>query len=181
VIALLGNLSFSEVLVILVIALLVFGKRLPEVAVRASSQFVKAKRTLNEMWRQTGLEEELRRVRRDIESEQRRIEASLPEWRKELPDWKKLEGEVRKLDAEVGGDESAKASTGPPPAEGAARAEEGSLTISPRRDMPAPKTAAGAPPAAPAKVLEAGGEGARADEDAPAPPPEAPPASEESA
>ena len=179
-IALMGNLSFTEVLLVLVVALLVFGKRLPEVAVRASSQFVKARRTLTEMWRQTGLEDELRRVRRDIESEQRRIESSLPDWRKELPDWKKLEGDVRKLEAEVGGGEAPKSATGAPPGEGESKQAEGSLTISPLRDKPAPMSGSGAPPTAPAPILGSAGSDTRAEEDTQPERPAAPPPGDES-
>lgn len=67
--ALLGNLSFLEILVIAVGALLIFGKRLPEVAMKAAAQVVRVRRAVSEMWREAGIEEELRKVKREIESE----------------------------------------------------------------------------------------------------------------
>ena len=62
-IALIGNLHLLEVLSIAGAALLVFGKRLPEVAVRGAGQLVRLRRSVMRMWREAGLEEELRRVR----------------------------------------------------------------------------------------------------------------------
>ena len=67
--ALLGNFDFTELLVIGVGALLVFGRRLPEVAMRAAAQIVRLRRAVSQMWREAGIEDELRRVRREIEAE----------------------------------------------------------------------------------------------------------------
>lgn len=68
-IALIGNLHLLELLAIAGVALLVFGKRLPEVAVRGAGHLVRLRRSVMRMWREAGLEEELRRVRREIEQE----------------------------------------------------------------------------------------------------------------
>ena len=89
--ALFSNIGFPEMLVILVVALLLFGKQLPEVAVRVAAHVSRTRRMLTDMWRETGIEGELRRVRRDIDAEQRRIETTLPDWRKALPTLKELD------------------------------------------------------------------------------------------
>ena len=68
-IALIGNLHLLELLAIAGAALLVFGKRLPEVAMRGAGHLVRLRRSVMRMWREAGLEEELRRVRREIEQE----------------------------------------------------------------------------------------------------------------
>jgi len=68
-IALIGNFDVMELLLIGSVALLVFGKRLPEVAVRGAAQLVRLRRSVTRMWREAGLEEELRRVRREIDRE----------------------------------------------------------------------------------------------------------------
>lgn len=68
-IALIGNLHALELFAIATGAVLVFGKRLPEVAVRGAGQLVRLRRSVMRMWREAGLEEELRRVRREIEQE----------------------------------------------------------------------------------------------------------------
>lgn len=67
--ALLGNFDFTELLVVAAGALMVFGKRLPEVAMRAAAHLVRLRRTVQQMWRQSGLEDELRKVRREVERE----------------------------------------------------------------------------------------------------------------
>jgi Sec-independent protein translocase protein TatA len=64
--ALIGNLDFFEVILILVVSVVVFGDRLPEVAMKAAAHLVKLRRTVMQMWREAGLEDELRRVQREI-------------------------------------------------------------------------------------------------------------------
>ncbi len=59
-----GNLEW---IIILMAALMIFGSRLPEVAMRAVAHVMRFRRAVSKMWRDTGLEDELRRVRRDIE------------------------------------------------------------------------------------------------------------------
>ncbi|MEM6571612.1 MAG: hypothetical protein AAF957_24585 [Planctomycetota bacterium] len=65
--AIFGSIHLVEILVIGGAALMIFGPRLPEVALRATAHVMRARRAVSKMWRDTGLEEELRRVRRDIE------------------------------------------------------------------------------------------------------------------
>ena len=64
----LGPISGLELMVVGVASVLIFGGRLPEVAMRALAHVMRARRALSQMWRDTGLEEELRRVRREIET-----------------------------------------------------------------------------------------------------------------
>lgn len=65
--ALFGNLDFTELLVIAAAAIMIFGRRLPEVAVRGAAQLVRLRRTVTQMWRDAGIEDEIRRVRREID------------------------------------------------------------------------------------------------------------------
>lgn len=65
--AIFGSINWIELLVIVAAALMIFGSRLPEVALRGVAHVMRARRAVSKMWRETGLEEELRRVRRDIE------------------------------------------------------------------------------------------------------------------
>ena len=67
--ALFGNLDILEIVVIFAVAIMVFGKDLPQVAMRGAAQLMKLRREVTRMWREAGLEEELRKVRRDIEQE----------------------------------------------------------------------------------------------------------------
>ncbi|QDV09852.1 hypothetical protein Poly30_54120 [Planctomycetes bacterium Poly30] len=59
-----GNLEW---LIVIMAALMIFGSRLPEVALRAVAHVMRIRRMIAKMWQDTGLEDELRRVRRDIE------------------------------------------------------------------------------------------------------------------
>jgi Sec-independent protein translocase protein TatA len=62
------NLGGTELLIVMVAALLVFGKRLPQVAGDAARQMAKLRRSLDDAWRETGMEKEIQQVRRDLES-----------------------------------------------------------------------------------------------------------------
>jgi len=66
--ALIDNLGGVELLIVCIAGLLVFGKRLPEVAGQAGKQLVRVRRSIDTAWRETGMEKELRDVRRDIDA-----------------------------------------------------------------------------------------------------------------
>jgi Sec-independent protein translocase protein TatA len=68
VLAIFGDFAFTELLLVAAVALMVFGKRLPEVAVRAAAHLTRLRRSLTQMWREAGIEDELRKVRREVES-----------------------------------------------------------------------------------------------------------------
>ncbi|MDA1266692.1 MAG: twin-arginine translocase TatA/TatE family subunit [Planctomycetota bacterium] len=65
--ALIGNLDILELIVIAAVAVIVFGKRLPEVAMRGAAQVMRLRREVAKMWREAGLEDELRKVRHELE------------------------------------------------------------------------------------------------------------------
>ena len=66
--ALLETLGGLELLIVCIAGLLVFGRRLPEVASQAGKQLVKVRRSIDAAWRETGMEKELRDVRRDLDA-----------------------------------------------------------------------------------------------------------------
>jgi len=66
--ALIDNLGGVELLIVCIAGLLVFGRRLPEVAGQAGKQLVRVRRSIDAAWRETGMEKELRDVRRDIDA-----------------------------------------------------------------------------------------------------------------
>ena len=61
------NLGMLEIGLILVVAVLVFGRDLPSAAVQAAGTLQKLRRALADMRRETGIDEELRRARREFE------------------------------------------------------------------------------------------------------------------
>lgn len=58
-----NNVNPTELLLIAVVAVLVFGRKLPEVASHAAGHLAKAKRAISDLRRDSGLDEELRRAR----------------------------------------------------------------------------------------------------------------------
>jgi Sec-independent protein translocase protein TatA len=66
--ALIGNLDTTELIVVFVAAILIFGRKLPQVAAQAGSQLGKLRRTLDSAWRDSGVDKEVREMQRSIES-----------------------------------------------------------------------------------------------------------------
>ena len=63
------NLGFGELLVIGIVAILVFGKNLPRVASEAVIAVQKLRRSVNDLRRETGIDQEIRDLRRKVEHE----------------------------------------------------------------------------------------------------------------
>jgi len=61
--ALFDNLGGGELFIAGVVALLVFGKRLPEVAAQAGQALTKFRRGLDSAWSDTGMDSEIRKIR----------------------------------------------------------------------------------------------------------------------
>ena len=76
--AFLGNLGPLEIIVILVLAVLIFGKDLPQAASKAYLQARKLRNAVDDLRRDSGIERELRDIERTVreaEWEARRLEA----------------------------------------------------------------------------------------------------------
>jgi Sec-independent protein translocase protein TatA len=135
VIALIGNFDFTELLVIAVVALMAFGRNLPQVAMRAAVQLARARRALMAMWREAGLEDELRRVRREVEREVNLPKLQAPQKMARDAGRRYMQDIQAKLDA----DPEPKVSAPSPPPE----------TTQARIDGPAPETRHDPSPEAP--------------------------------
>jgi len=72
--ALIGNLNLLEIAIIVAAAVMIFGRNLPRVIAEVLTHLAKAKRAMRDMWRETGIEDEMRKV----QGEMRRAQASLP-------------------------------------------------------------------------------------------------------
>ena len=108
-IALFGDLSLLEVLVIAALSVMIFGRDLPRVAAQAFSRFQKARRALREVWRESGIGEEVRQMQREIDRGADALKKSNP---RQL-----ARKAVRDLEAEVHSPfESSTSSAGPKPA-----------------------------------------------------------------
>jgi len=64
--AIFSNLSFAEVIMIAAIGIMVFGRKLPRIAVEIGTQLTKMRRNLNKVWRETGVQDEIRRMQREM-------------------------------------------------------------------------------------------------------------------
>jgi TatA/E family protein of Tat protein translocase len=61
------GISPQELIVVAVVAVIVFGQRLPQVAGEAAATVQKLKRALNDLRRDSGIDNEIRNARREIE------------------------------------------------------------------------------------------------------------------
>ncbi len=65
-IALIGNLDLTEVLVIALGAVMVFGRRLPQVLAKGVVQFQRVRRSVQQVWRETGISQEMRNLQQEL-------------------------------------------------------------------------------------------------------------------
>lgn len=72
--AFIQNINPTELVLIAVVAILVFGRRLPEVAGRAAAHAQRARRAFNDLRRDSGIDDELREARRTFEQAEFRAE-----------------------------------------------------------------------------------------------------------
>ena len=61
-----SKLGFTELIVIAVFGIMVFGRNLPRIAVQVAAQLTKMRRSLNKVWRETGVQDEIRRMQREM-------------------------------------------------------------------------------------------------------------------
>jgi Sec-independent protein translocase protein TatA len=67
VFAIFEDVGFSEILILGVAGVLLFGKRLPEVAAQAGQQLVKFRRSLQQVKAESGIDQEVRKIQRTFE------------------------------------------------------------------------------------------------------------------
>jgi Sec-independent protein translocase protein TatA len=65
--AFLENLSLTEIGIVIVVAVMVFGGKLPEAAGQAAAQLQKLRRQLTDLKRETGIDKELAEMKRNVE------------------------------------------------------------------------------------------------------------------
>ena len=81
-IALIGNVNWMELMLIAVIAVIVFGRDLPRVAAKAFIQLQKLRRGVQQVWRETGISQEMRNLSRELEEGERALNAPLEKARR---------------------------------------------------------------------------------------------------
>ena len=81
-----GNLAPMELLLLAVVAVLVFGRRLPEVAGRGYTQIRRWRQSLDQLRRETGIDSELHKIGRSVREASRQAEAEYYPVHEERPD-----------------------------------------------------------------------------------------------
>jgi Sec-independent protein translocase protein TatA len=71
VLALFGDIAMLEILIIAALSVMVFGRDLPKVAAQAFSKFQQARNALRQVWRDSGIGEEVRKMQRELEAGKR--------------------------------------------------------------------------------------------------------------
>jgi Sec-independent protein translocase protein TatA len=157
VFAIFEDVGMSEILVIGIFGVLLFGKRLPEVASQAGAQLVKFRRSLQQVKAESGMDQEVHKIRRAFEEAiprdlsvgevarlaSARVQERIQNARKEL------DLEVGKPLAEAAGSPAAQAPPAEPPHEpGQVGPPASDLTIARIRAPDAKPAAGDAPPSA---------------------------------
>ena len=83
--AFISSLSPGEIVTILVLAVLIFGRRLPEMAARGAVHMQRLRRGMQEFRRESGFDEEIRKARRLIENP---VRTAVEEVTKEPASWR---------------------------------------------------------------------------------------------
>ena len=82
--AFISNLGPGEFVLVLIVAVLIFGRRLPEVAARGAIQIQKLRRGVQEFRRESGFDEEMRKARQIIEDPVRQALKEMYQTHKEV-------------------------------------------------------------------------------------------------
>lgn len=80
--ALIFNAGWMELMLIAVIAVLVFGRDLPQVAAKAFVHLQRLRRGVQQVWRETGISQEMRNLSRQLEENDRNARAPLEKARR---------------------------------------------------------------------------------------------------
>jgi Sec-independent protein translocase protein TatA len=134
------NAGWMELTLVAVIAVMVFGRDLPHVAAKAFVQLQRLRRGVQQVWRETGISQEMRNLSRQLEENERKARAPLESARR-------VQAELR--------DQIARPRSASEPDDAAAD-ESSRAPAKPAIGAPVPGTLpVGAEPAAPATVDEA--------------------------
>ena len=97
-----NNLSPGEIIVVLIASVLIFGRRLPEVAAKGAVQLQKLRRGVNDFKRESGFDEEIRKAKRLVDNP---IREATKELTKEPASWRppspRVAAHPEAIDAEV--------------------------------------------------------------------------------
>jgi len=78
VLAFLTNIGLPELTIVAALAVIIFGKRLPEVAAKAYAELVKLRHGLDRVRRDTGLDRELREIEYSVRDAARKAALETP-------------------------------------------------------------------------------------------------------
>lgn len=99
--ALLDNLGTTEILICGIAALLVFGRRLPEVAAQAGATLSKFKRNLDDAIHESGVEKEIRKIKQAMPTDLSVRDVARAATRKVEDRMRALADEANRVESEV--------------------------------------------------------------------------------
>ena len=126
--ALFGPLGATEMIVIAIVAILVFGKNLPEVIGQVAAFVARARRSLTDLRRETGIDREIREARRAVEE----TVPNIGEWKSPSRALDRRVREAIDIDGDLAGDPAGGASTLPDPERSGEKPEAAPEPLEPR-------------------------------------------------
>ncbi|MAF65025.1 MAG: hypothetical protein CMJ84_05105 [Planctomycetes bacterium] len=104
-----GDIAAVEVLLVAAVAVMVFGKDLPQVAAKVFVQVQKLRRSVSQVWRESGMSQEIRKLQRELDQAKRDLRHDLPRSEELVADARRASEEVERafhlgpVDGEEGG------------------------------------------------------------------------------
>ncbi len=106
-----GDIAAVEILLVAAVAVILFGKDLPQVAAKAFIQVQKLRRSVSQVWRESGMSEEIRKLQRELDKARRDLHRQLPRSEELVADARKSSEEVERA-FHLGSPEDGEAATG---------------------------------------------------------------------
>ena len=91
-----GDIAAVEILLVAAVAVILFGKDLPQVAAKAFIQVQKLRRSVSQVWRESGMSEEIRKLQRELDKARRDLHRQLPRSEELVADARKSSEEVER-------------------------------------------------------------------------------------
>ncbi|MDP6538019.1 MAG: hypothetical protein QF903_03690 [Planctomycetota bacterium] len=144
-----GDIAAVEVILVAAVAVMVFGKDLPQVAAKAFVGVQKLRRSVSQVWRESGMNEEIRKLQRELDQAKRDLHRELPRSEELVADARRASEEVERA-FHLGGAEGERSGPGEAAEEpqgeaerAAARGDEGSVAGSEGAVEPEPAAESG--------------------------------------
>ena len=131
-IAFLDNLALPELFLAAIVAVMVFGRRLPQVLAKVFVQVQRARRGVSQVWRETGIGQEMRSLQRELDESMPEKVSPLSEVRRSVDDFKVKVTRLDQLGVEESAPPQPEALDAEPPTEAGEDAEDFGQGLGPK-------------------------------------------------